>query len=269
MLVVATIRAEEGEEALAHLGPVSRRLELGPLPGAAVLELARRSGAADQGERILAMTRGHPLFVVEILRAIAEVDGGSGAAEAAGGEALLPDSLRDAVLARVRRAGPEVEGLLRAAATLGSAFGPAVLARLLDLPPEEVARRAEAAHRARLLVEAGAEFEFANDLVREILYRTTPLPTRTARHRRAAELLAANPEAVAVHAEAAGDWPMAVEAWLRAGAKVPGYLGFAIGRSIFNESVKGVASGTMDRDTATAIISRKYRHFIDVYEGRA
>ena len=61
----------------------------------------------------------------------------------------------------------------------------------------------------------------------------------------------------------------AVEAWLRAGAKVPGYLGFAIGRSIFNESVKGVASGTMDRDTATAIISRKYRHFIDVYEGRA
>jgi hypothetical protein len=33
--------------------------------------------------------------------------------------------------------------------------------------------------------------------------------------------------------------------------------------------VKGVASGTMDRDTATAIISRKYRHFIDVYEGRA
>jgi len=217
LLVVATIRAEEGEEALVHLGPVSRRLELGPLPGAAVLELARRSGAADQGERILAMTQGHPLFVVEILRAIAEGEGS--AAEAAGGEALLPDSLRDAVLARVRRVGPEVEGLLRAAATLGSAFGPAVLAQLLDLPPEETARRAETAHRARLLVEAGAEFEFANDLVREILYRTTPLPTRTARHRRAAELLAANPEAVAAHAEAAGDWPMAMEAWLRAGER--------------------------------------------------
>jgi myo-inositol catabolism protein IolC len=61
----------------------------------------------------------------------------------------------------------------------------------------------------------------------------------------------------------------AVETWLRAGAKIPGYLGFAIGRSIFNESVKGVASGTMERDAATALISRKYRHFIDVYEGRA
>jgi myo-inositol catabolism protein IolC len=61
----------------------------------------------------------------------------------------------------------------------------------------------------------------------------------------------------------------AVEVWLRAGAKVPGYLGFAIGRSIFNDAVKGVASGTMARDEATAIISTKYRHFIDVYEGRA
>ncbi|HEX9312041.1 MAG TPA: hypothetical protein VGA30_04350 [Actinomycetota bacterium] len=152
---------------------------------------------------------------MEILRAL--VEGESGAGGVAEGKPLLPDSLRDAVLARVRRAGPEVEGLLRAAATLGSAFGPAVLAQLLELPPEEAARRAEAAHRARLLVEAGAEFEFANDLVREILYRTTPLPTRTARHRRAAELLADNPEAVAAHAEAAGDWLMAMEAWLRAG----------------------------------------------------
>lgn len=60
-----------------------------------------------------------------------------------------------------------------------------------------------------------------------------------------------------------------VEAWLRAGAGVPGYLGFAIGRSIFNESVKGVASGAMDRSEGAALISRKYRHFVDVYEGRA
>ena len=61
----------------------------------------------------------------------------------------------------------------------------------------------------------------------------------------------------------------AVEAWLRAGAKVPGYLGFAIGRTIFNASVKGVAAGTMPRSEATRLISEKYRHFIDVYEGRA
>lgn len=60
----------------------------------------------------------------------------------------------------------------------------------------------------------------------------------------------------------------AVEAWLRAGSQVPGYVGFAIGRSIFNESVEGVASGTMERSEGTRLISEKYRHFIDVYEGR-
>lgn len=61
----------------------------------------------------------------------------------------------------------------------------------------------------------------------------------------------------------------AVEAWLRAGAQVPGYLGFAIGRSIFNDSVKGVASGAMERAEGTRLISQKYRHFVEVYEGRA
>ncbi|MGH2719114.1 MAG: 2-deoxy-5-keto-D-gluconate 6-phosphate aldolase domain-containing protein, partial [Actinomycetota bacterium] len=61
----------------------------------------------------------------------------------------------------------------------------------------------------------------------------------------------------------------AVEAWLRAGAVVPGYQGFAIGRSIFNESVKGLATGTMERSEAVRLISQKYRHFVDVYEARA
>jgi len=61
----------------------------------------------------------------------------------------------------------------------------------------------------------------------------------------------------------------AVESWLRAGAVVDGYLGFAIGRSIFNASVKGVASGSMPREEGQALISQKYRHFVDVYEGRA
>lgn len=61
----------------------------------------------------------------------------------------------------------------------------------------------------------------------------------------------------------------AVEGWLRAGAGVPGYQGFAIGRSIFNASIKGLATGTMERSEATRLISEKYRHFVDVYEGRA
>lgn len=56
-----------------------------------------------------------------------------------------------------------------------------------------------------------------------------------------------------------------VDAWLRAGSGLPGYIGFAIGRSIFGDAMKGIGSGAMDRDSATASISAKYRRFIDVY----
>ena len=59
-----------------------------------------------------------------------------------------------------------------------------------------------------------------------------------------------------------------VDEWLRAGAGVPGYIGFAIGRSIFAESVKAYAADPdgFDRDAAVAKIAANYRRFIEVYE---
>ena len=56
-----------------------------------------------------------------------------------------------------------------------------------------------------------------------------------------------------------------VDEWLRAGAGLPGYVGFAIGRSIFGEAVKGLAAGG-DREAGVASIAAKYRRFVDVYE---
>jgi myo-inositol catabolism protein IolC len=59
-----------------------------------------------------------------------------------------------------------------------------------------------------------------------------------------------------------------VDAWLRAGSGLDGYIGFAIGRSIFGEAVKAYATGDdFDREAAVASIASKYRRFIDVYEG--
>jgi myo-inositol catabolism protein IolC len=60
-----------------------------------------------------------------------------------------------------------------------------------------------------------------------------------------------------------------VDEWLRAGAGLAGYVGFAIGRSIFSESVKAYAADPtgFDRDGAVAKIADNYRRFIDVYEG--
>jgi len=215
VLVAATVRAEEGAEALSTLADTGRVLELGPLPAEAVAELARRFGVAGLAGPVLERARGHTLFTVEALRA---------AAEAGQDQAGIPASLRDAVLARARRAGPEVESLLRAAVVAGAAVDLEVVAALLELPVEVAAARAERALAARLLVEdeAGTGYELANDLVREVLYQTSPRPTRVTRHRRLTGMLADRPEAAAGHAAAAGDWAATATAWMAAAANAAG-----------------------------------------------
>jgi len=62
-----------------------------------------------------------------------------------------------------------------------------------------------------------------------------------------------------------------VDEWLRAGAGLDGYIGFAIGRSIFAESVKEYAADPdgFERAAAMARISASYLRLIEVYEGAA
>ncbi len=57
----------------------------------------------------------------------------------------------------------------------------------------------------------------------------------------------------------------AVDHWLRQGAGVPGYIGFAIGRTIWWDSLKGYLDESVSREEAVATIARNYRRFIDVY----
>ena len=128
----------------------------------------------------------------------------------------MPGSLRSAVQARVRRTGAGAETLLRAAAVLGSAVDPVVLGDLLGLRQATALELCETALEARLLVVSGRDYEFANDLIREVMYTSTPEPARLAYHRQAADLFTGQPESLARHAAAAGDWPRAARAWLLA-----------------------------------------------------
>ncbi len=204
LLVVVTVRAENSADVGAALEAVAVPLEVGPLDPDAVAKLASDAGQGSLAADILHRTRGHTLFVVEVLRALR------------GGEDGVPSSLRATVVARVRRAGAPVETALRAAAVLGSAVDPLMLGALLGLTAAAAVERCEQALSARLLVVSGRHYEFANDLIREVLYATTPEPTRLAYHRGAADLLTAQPEALAEHAAACGDWQRAARAWLLA-----------------------------------------------------
>jgi myo-inositol catabolism protein IolC len=61
----------------------------------------------------------------------------------------------------------------------------------------------------------------------------------------------------------------AVDHWLRQGAGVPGYVGFAIGRTIWWDALKGYLDKSLNRDAAAEQIADNYRHFIDVYEEKS
>jgi myo-inositol catabolism protein IolC len=60
-----------------------------------------------------------------------------------------------------------------------------------------------------------------------------------------------------------------VEHWLRMGAGVSGYVGFAIGRTIWWNGVQGWKDGTLSRDQAVTAVAASYRHFVDVYQSAA
>jgi myo-inositol catabolism protein IolC len=57
-----------------------------------------------------------------------------------------------------------------------------------------------------------------------------------------------------------------VDQWLRVAAPVEGFVGFAIGRSIWWDALKGFLDGDLERGAASERISDKYLRFVRVYE---
>jgi myo-inositol catabolism protein IolC len=60
-----------------------------------------------------------------------------------------------------------------------------------------------------------------------------------------------------------------VEQWLQVAAPVEGFIGFAIGRSIWSDALKSFRAGDLDREAAAEQIAQNYLHFVRVYEKQA
>ncbi len=60
-----------------------------------------------------------------------------------------------------------------------------------------------------------------------------------------------------------------VEQWLQAAAPVEGFVGFAIGRSIWWDALKGFLENGLAREAAAEQIADNYLRFTSVYEGQA
>jgi myo-inositol catabolism protein IolC len=57
-----------------------------------------------------------------------------------------------------------------------------------------------------------------------------------------------------------------VDHWLREAAPVDGFVGFAIGRSIWWDALRGFLDGSLPREQAASQIADNYLRFIEVYE---
>jgi myo-inositol catabolism protein IolC len=61
----------------------------------------------------------------------------------------------------------------------------------------------------------------------------------------------------------------AVARWLKTGARVPGYAGFAIGRTIWFDPLRGWLDGELDREDAAGRIAESYLRMVEAYRSAA
>jgi 5-dehydro-2-deoxygluconokinase len=57
-----------------------------------------------------------------------------------------------------------------------------------------------------------------------------------------------------------------VRAWLTMAASVPGFIGFAVGRTTFWNPLVDWRANRIARDAAVAEIARRYREWVDIFE---
>jgi DNA-binding CsgD family transcriptional regulator/tetratricopeptide (TPR) repeat protein len=199
-LVVVTYRPEDataGHPLRVLLGDAAtcsgtRRLDLSPLSLAAVRDLATRTaGGVPDVERLHRATGGNPFFVTEVL--------------AAGG-VDVPDTVRDAVLARAARLSVPARQALDVVALAGARAELALLEAVLG---DGFGALDEPLERG-VLRPAGADVTFRHELARLAVVEQVPPARRLSLHRRILAALRSAPgpadyARLAHHAEEAGD----------------------------------------------------------------
>jgi DNA-binding CsgD family transcriptional regulator/tetratricopeptide (TPR) repeat protein len=197
-LILASYRDDELDRAhplrlvLGELatGRAVGRLDVPPLTARAVAKLAEPSGI--DGDDLLRKTNGNPFFVNEVLST---------------GGVEIPNTVRDAVLARAARLSTEARRLIEAAAVAPTQAE----IWLLEALTEGVVDRIEECLASGMLISTPDGVAFRHELARLTIEETLAPDRRLALHRRAVESLAAPPKGtpdlarLAHHAEAAGD----------------------------------------------------------------
>jgi predicted ATPase len=186
-----------------------------------VTALAGGSLPAEMVDTLVARADGVPLYVEELTKGVAEPD-------VARGVDAIPATLADALMARLDRLSAAKEVAQRAA-VLGREFPYALLAAVAEMDEAALRQGLVRLVEAEVLFVRGeppsATYTFKHALVQEAAYGSLLKRTRQQLHGRVVDVLverfpervAAEPEAVARHAEAAGRSDDAIAYYGRAG----------------------------------------------------
>ena len=226
LLIVATYRSDDMHRAhplrplLAELDRISwiTRMDLGRLTRQDTDQLVTRIASREPDDDLCAVvyrrTEGNPLFVEALL---ADGEPGSG----------LPESLRDLLVASVRRLPEETQEVIRVASAGGERTGHGLLAAVTGLDGPALTRALRPAVAANVLLTDADGYVFRHALIREALHDELLPGERGQVHARFAEAIAADPAMVlpgrapgeqAWHWHAARDTTRAlVSAWQAAG----------------------------------------------------
>ncbi len=117
--------------------------------------------------------------------------------------------------------------------------------------------------RPQLMVQAIRELQEAG--VEPDVWKIEGLDRREDCQRTSAQVRSGGRDRVACVVLGRGADEDAVVRWLQAGAGVPGYVGFAIGRTIWWDAVKGYLEGRLSREQAAESVKSNYLRMIEVY----
>ena len=169
LLIMVTYRSDDLHRThplrplLAELGRLDwvRRIELGRLTRGDTDELvARITGREpreDAASAVYRRTEGNPLFVEALIG-----DGGP--------DSGLPESLRDLLIAGVRRLPEQTQDVVRIASAGGEQVGHALLAAVADLDDTALASALRPAVAANVLLAGTDSYSFRHALIREAVH---------------------------------------------------------------------------------------------------
>ena len=168
-------------------------------------------------QQLYQVTEGHPLFVVETVRANRQ--------SPMTNQQALPAKVQSVIQARLTQLSGPARELAELAATIGRRFTVAVLAQASQHAEETLVRALDELWQRRIVHEPDADtYDFSHDRLREVAYQSLSQVRRRFFHRRvAAALLAVNAAnldeisaELAAHYEQAAQFDQAALYWRRA-----------------------------------------------------